>query len=154
MEPLEKSPVAKILWRHRKLSISILVEHRRVTSQSDLPRSLPARATSSSHSRFDAARHEEMRREGLLVICFDSIHKASSELATLLLINRHFPPKSSILDHPKSNLYAHEFSFPLVKKVSFFRLSEYLHSQCFDIPQNWFDNHLYHNICLRSLENS
>ncbi|KAG5392501.1 hypothetical protein IGI04_022464 [Brassica rapa subsp. trilocularis] len=33
-------------------------------------------------------------------------------------------------------------------------LSEYLHSQCFDIPQNWFDNHLYYNICLRSLENS
>ncbi|KAG5400905.1 hypothetical protein IGI04_015512 [Brassica rapa subsp. trilocularis] len=33
-------------------------------------------------------------------------------------------------------------------------LSEYLHSQCFDISQNWFDNHLYYNICLRSLENS
>ncbi|KAG5375065.1 hypothetical protein IGI04_039661 [Brassica rapa subsp. trilocularis] len=25
---------------------------------------------------------------------------------------------------------------------------------CFDIPQNWFDNLLYYNICLRSLENS
>ncbi|KAG5393573.1 hypothetical protein IGI04_023536 [Brassica rapa subsp. trilocularis] len=25
---------------------------------------------------------------------------------------------------------------------------------CFDIPQNWFDNFLYYNICLRSLENS
>ncbi|KAG5386793.1 hypothetical protein IGI04_038263, partial [Brassica rapa subsp. trilocularis] len=34
------------------------------------------------------------------------------------------------------------------------RLSEYLHSQCFDIPQNWFDNLLYYSICLRSLENS
>nr|VDD29563.1 unnamed protein product [Brassica oleracea] len=34
------------------------------------------------------------------------------------------------------------------------RLSEHLHSQCFDIPQNWFDNHLYYNICLTSLENS
>ncbi|KAG5383224.1 hypothetical protein IGI04_034694, partial [Brassica rapa subsp. trilocularis] len=33
-------------------------------------------------------------------------------------------------------------------------LSEYLHSRCFDIPQNWFDNLLYYNICLRSLENS
>ncbi|KAG5393699.1 hypothetical protein IGI04_023662 [Brassica rapa subsp. trilocularis] len=43
----------------------------------------------------------------------------------------------SILDHPRSNPYAHEFSFPLVKK-------------CFDIPQNWFDNHLYYNICLRA----
>ncbi|KAF3609846.1 hypothetical protein DY000_02047900 [Brassica cretica] len=55
----------------------------------------------------------------------DSIHNASSELATQKLINRHFPPK---------------------------RLSEYLHSRCFDIPQNWFDNHLYYNICFRSLE--
>ncbi|KAG5387048.1 hypothetical protein IGI04_038518 [Brassica rapa subsp. trilocularis] len=33
-------------------------------------------------------------------------------------------------------------------------LSEYLHSQWFDIPQNWFDNLLYYNICLKSLENS
>ncbi|KAG5398540.1 hypothetical protein IGI04_020354 [Brassica rapa subsp. trilocularis] len=56
-----------------------------------------------------------------------SNHNASSELATQLLILRHFSPE---------------------------RLSEYLHSRCFDIPQNWFDNHLYYNICLRSLENS
>ncbi|KAG5388138.1 hypothetical protein IGI04_029679 [Brassica rapa subsp. trilocularis] len=28
------------------------------------------------------------------------------------------------------------------------------HAECFDIPQNWFDNLLYYNICLRSLENS
>ncbi|KAG5396293.1 hypothetical protein IGI04_018108, partial [Brassica rapa subsp. trilocularis] len=70
-----------------------------------------------------------------------SNHNASFELATQLLILRHFSPESSILDHPRSNPYAHEFSFPLVKK-------------CFDIPQNWFDNHLYYNICLRSLENS
>ncbi|KAG5406842.1 hypothetical protein IGI04_012961 [Brassica rapa subsp. trilocularis] len=34
------------------------------------------------------------------------------------------------------------------------RLSDYLHSRCFDISQNWFDNHLYYSICLRSLENS
>ncbi|KAG5393885.1 hypothetical protein IGI04_023848 [Brassica rapa subsp. trilocularis] len=33
-------------------------------------------------------------------------------------------------------------------------LSDYLHSRCFDISQNWFDNLLYYNICLRSLENS
>ncbi|KAG5412064.1 hypothetical protein IGI04_008383, partial [Brassica rapa subsp. trilocularis] len=38
--------------------------------------------------------------------------------------------------------------------VLVFLLSEYLHSRCFDISQNWFDNHLYYNICLRSLENS
>ncbi|KAG5412492.1 hypothetical protein IGI04_000059 [Brassica rapa subsp. trilocularis] len=69
-----------------------------------------------------------------------SNHNASSELATQLLILRHFSPESSILDHPRSNPYAHEFSFPLVKK-------------CFDIPQNWFDNLLYYNICFRSLEN-
>ncbi|KAF3505060.1 hypothetical protein F2Q69_00045700 [Brassica cretica] len=25
---------------------------------------------------------------------------------------------------------------------------------CFDISQNWFDNLLYYNICLMSLENS
>uniref|UniRef100_A0A0D2ZSA2 Uncharacterized protein n=1 Tax=Brassica oleracea var. oleracea TaxID=109376 RepID=A0A0D2ZSA2_BRAOL len=31
------------------LGISILVEHRRVTSQSDLPKSPPARATSQSN---------------------------------------------------------------------------------------------------------
>ncbi|KAG5400735.1 hypothetical protein IGI04_015342 [Brassica rapa subsp. trilocularis] len=45
-----------------------------------------------------------------------SNHNASSELATQLLILRHFSPESSILDHPRSNPYAHEFSFPLVKK--------------------------------------
>ncbi|KAG5375084.1 hypothetical protein IGI04_039680 [Brassica rapa subsp. trilocularis] len=28
------------------------------------------------------------------------------------------------------------------------------HAECFDIPQNWFDNLLYYNICLKSLENS
>ncbi|KAG5379003.1 hypothetical protein IGI04_026845, partial [Brassica rapa subsp. trilocularis] len=51
----------------------------------------------------------------------ESIHNASFELATQKLINRHFPPK---------------------------RLSEYLHSRCFDIPQNWFDNLLYlHSRC-------
>ncbi|KAG5384016.1 hypothetical protein IGI04_035486, partial [Brassica rapa subsp. trilocularis] len=45
-----------------------------------------------------------------------SNHNASSELATQLLILRHFSPESLILDHPRSNPYAHEFSFPLVKK--------------------------------------
>ncbi|KAG5376114.1 hypothetical protein IGI04_040710 [Brassica rapa subsp. trilocularis] len=67
----------------------------------------------------------------------------------------------SKLDHPRSNPYIHEFSFPIVKKFKnpskslvALRLSDYLHSRCFDISQNWFDNHLYYNICLRSLENS
>ncbi|WZZ44426.1 hypothetical protein YC2023_040685 [Brassica napus] len=79
--------------------------------------------------------------------------------------------RSSILDHPRSNPYAHEFSFPLVKKVSFcycflvlvvvknsskslvaLRLSEYLHSQCFDIPQNWFDNHYTTTFVLGALK--
>ncbi|KAG5393492.1 hypothetical protein IGI04_023455, partial [Brassica rapa subsp. trilocularis] len=49
-----------------------------------------------------------------------TIHNASSKSATQKLIDRHFPPKSLKLDHPRSNPYAHEFSFPLVKKVSFF----------------------------------
>uniref|UniRef100_A0A0D3B326 Uncharacterized protein n=1 Tax=Brassica oleracea var. oleracea TaxID=109376 RepID=A0A0D3B326_BRAOL len=69
----------------------------------------------------------------------ESIPNASSELATQKLINRHFPPKSSILDHPRSNPYAHEFSFPLVKK-------------CFDIPQNWFDNHYTTTFVLGALK--
>ncbi|KAF2597436.1 hypothetical protein F2Q68_00010353 [Brassica cretica] len=57
--------------------ISTLFQHPGATSQSDLPRSLPARATSperlsqvaparatsSSRSRFDGARHEETRWE-------------------------------------------------------------------------------------------
>ncbi|KAG5383536.1 hypothetical protein IGI04_035006 [Brassica rapa subsp. trilocularis] len=67
----------------------------------------------------------------------------------------------SKLDHPRSNPYIHEFSFPIVKKFKnpsksliALRLSDYLHSRCFDISQNWFDNHLYYSICLRSLENS
>ncbi|KAG5415401.1 hypothetical protein IGI04_002968 [Brassica rapa subsp. trilocularis] len=47
--------------------------------------------------------------------CYSN-HNASSELATQLLILRHFSPESSILDHPRSNPYAHEFSFLLVKK--------------------------------------
>ncbi|KAG5384183.1 hypothetical protein IGI04_035653 [Brassica rapa subsp. trilocularis] len=71
------------------------------------------------------------------------------------------PSLSSKLDHPRSNPYIHEFSFPIVKKFKnsskslvALRLSDYLHSRCFDISQNWFDNHLYYNICLRSLENS
>ncbi|KAF3594028.1 hypothetical protein DY000_02025725 [Brassica cretica] len=42
------------------------VEHPRATPQSDLPRSLPARATSSSRSRFDGARHEESVGSDLL----------------------------------------------------------------------------------------
>ncbi|KAG5393778.1 hypothetical protein IGI04_023741 [Brassica rapa subsp. trilocularis] len=136
----------------------------RATTSSHSQPERPARATSSSHSRFDASRHKKTRRErppgatmlgrsacfawtifmlfqGPFGHFFDSNHNASSELATQLLILRHFSPESSILDHPRSNSYAHEFSFPLVKK-------------CFDIPQNWFDNLLYYNICLRSLENS
>ncbi|KAG5382908.1 hypothetical protein IGI04_034378 [Brassica rapa subsp. trilocularis] len=67
----------------------------------------------------------------------------------------------SKLDHPRSNPYIHEFSFPIVKKFKnpsksliALRLSDYLHFRCFDISQNWFDNHLYYSICLRSLENS
>ncbi|KAG5384054.1 hypothetical protein IGI04_035524 [Brassica rapa subsp. trilocularis] len=94
--------------------ISILVEHRRVTYRGHSQPERPAQVT-------------RVLTRGFLVICFDSIHNASSELATQKLINRHFPPK---------------------------RLSEYFHSESFDIPQNWFDNHLYYNICLRSLENS
>ncbi|KAG5411230.1 hypothetical protein IGI04_007549 [Brassica rapa subsp. trilocularis] len=54
---------------------------------------------------------------GFRLLCSCSNHNASSELATQLLILRHFSPESSILDHPRSNPYAHEFSFPLVKKV-------------------------------------
>ncbi|KAG5393661.1 hypothetical protein IGI04_023624 [Brassica rapa subsp. trilocularis] len=54
----------------------------------------------------------------------------------------------SKLDHPRSNPYIHEFSFPIVKKISF---SYFFYAL---ISQNWFDNHLYYNICLRSLENS
>ncbi|KAG5410326.1 hypothetical protein IGI04_006645 [Brassica rapa subsp. trilocularis] len=59
------------------------------------------------------------------------------------------PSLSSKLDHPRSNPYIHEFSFPIVKKFKnsskslvALRLSDYLHSRCFDISQNWFDNHL------------
>ncbi|WZZ46139.1 hypothetical protein YC2023_042398 [Brassica napus] len=54
-----------------------------------------------------------------------SIPNASSELATQKLINRHFPPE---------------------------RLSEYLHSRCFDIPQNWFDNHYTTTFVLGALK--
>ncbi|KAF3589326.1 hypothetical protein F2Q69_00028712 [Brassica cretica] len=43
--------------------ISTLFEHPGATSQSDLPRSLPARATSSSRSHFDGVRHEETSRD-------------------------------------------------------------------------------------------
>ncbi|CAN7033768.1 unnamed protein product, partial [Brassica oleracea var. botrytis] len=32
------------------------------------------------------------------------------------------------------------------------RLSEYLHSQCFDIPQNWFDNHYTTTFVLGALK--
>ncbi|KAG5385402.1 hypothetical protein IGI04_036872 [Brassica rapa subsp. trilocularis] len=87
-----------------------------VTSQSDPLRSLP---------KAGATCRSDMPRS--LRVYYWSNHNASSELATQLLILRHFSPE---------------------------RLSEYLHSQCFDIPQNWFDNLLYYNICLRSLENS
>ncbi|KAG5398101.1 hypothetical protein IGI04_019915 [Brassica rapa subsp. trilocularis] len=88
--------------------------------------------------------------------------------SSLFLKNHQKPLESDLfesidhskLDHPRSNPYIHEFSFPIVKKFKnpskslvALRLSDYLHSRCFDIFQNWFDNHLYYNICLRSLEN-
>ncbi|KAG5400966.1 hypothetical protein IGI04_015573 [Brassica rapa subsp. trilocularis] len=119
------------------------------TSQSDLPRSLPIQSDPlERHTKVarDLSPGDTKNRPGATSrsdTCksLRSNHNASSELATQLLILRHFSPESSILDHPRSNSYAHEFSFPLVKK-------------CFDIPQNWFDNLLYYNICLRSLENS
>ncbi|KAF3546784.1 hypothetical protein DY000_02008340 [Brassica cretica] len=50
--------------------ISTLFEHPGTTSKSDLPRSLPARATSSSCSRFDGARHGETRRERPLITTY------------------------------------------------------------------------------------
>ncbi|KAG5406989.1 hypothetical protein IGI04_013108 [Brassica rapa subsp. trilocularis] len=51
-------------------------------SQSDQPER-PARATSSSDSRFDASRHKKTRREGLLVICFDVFTLSKPKLSTL-----------------------------------------------------------------------
>ncbi|KAG5382946.1 hypothetical protein IGI04_034416 [Brassica rapa subsp. trilocularis] len=118
----------------------------RATTSSHSQPERPARATSSSHLRFDASRHKKTRREGLLVICFDVFTLSKPKLSTFVSHwrqdNLFWGEKNySILDHPRSNPYAQEFSFPLVKK-------------CFDIPQNWFDNLLYYNICLRSLENS
>ncbi|WZZ77186.1 hypothetical protein YC2023_097758 [Brassica napus] len=64
--PTEVAPEVRsdLLERHTKVarvlsSGDTKVEHPGATPQSDLPRSLPARATSSSRSRFDGARHEE-----------------------------------------------------------------------------------------------
>uniref|UniRef100_A0A0D3CXK8 Uncharacterized protein n=1 Tax=Brassica oleracea var. oleracea TaxID=109376 RepID=A0A0D3CXK8_BRAOL len=82
---------------------SILERPLRATYQGRPQPERPARATSSSRSRFDGARHDETRRER--------------------------PPGSD---------YA--------------RLSEYLHSQCFDIPQNWFDNHYTTTFVLGALK--
>ncbi|KAG5411843.1 hypothetical protein IGI04_008162 [Brassica rapa subsp. trilocularis] len=95
------------------------------TSPERLSQVAPARATSSSRSRFDGARHEETRRErppGAAMLG----RSACSAWTIFMLFQGPFGHFSK-LDHPRSNPYVHEFSFPLVKK-------------------NWFDNLLYYII--------
>ncbi|KAG5415604.1 hypothetical protein IGI04_003171 [Brassica rapa subsp. trilocularis] len=104
-----------------------------------------------------------------LNLCFNTLRATKRRIIFVLRKNHQKPLESHLfesidhskLDHPRSNPYIHEFSFPIVKKFKnsskslvALRLSDYLHSRCFDISQNWFDNHLYYNICPRSLENS
>ncbi|KAF3524062.1 hypothetical protein F2Q69_00047247 [Brassica cretica] len=71
----------------------------------------PGETSSERHSQ---VAREEMTRERPLAATQPGRSRRNDPGAT----SRGDEP-SSILDHPRSNPYAHEFSFPLVKKVSF-----------------------------------
>ncbi|KAG5375128.1 hypothetical protein IGI04_039724, partial [Brassica rapa subsp. trilocularis] len=86
----------------------------RATTSSHSQPERPARATSSSHSRFDASRHKKTRRErppGATML-----GRSACFAWTIFMLFQGPFGHFSILDHPRSNPYAHEFSFPLVKK--------------------------------------
>ncbi|KAG5398057.1 hypothetical protein IGI04_019871 [Brassica rapa subsp. trilocularis] len=86
----------------------------RATTSSHSQPERPARATSSSHSRFDASRHKKTRRErppGATML-----GRSACFAWTIFMLFQGPFGHFLILDHPKSNPYAHEFFFPLVKK--------------------------------------
>ncbi|KAG5393690.1 hypothetical protein IGI04_023653, partial [Brassica rapa subsp. trilocularis] len=110
------------------------------TSQSDLPRSLPIQSD-------PLERHTKVARD---LSPRDTKNRPWSDFPErhLQVAPRYFAAENH--DFLRTFLQFILDVLHLEKPI----LSEYLHSQCFDIPQNWFDNLLYYNICLRSFENS
>ncbi|KAG5379056.1 hypothetical protein IGI04_026898, partial [Brassica rapa subsp. trilocularis] len=125
------------------------------TSRSDPARSLPKpRATCWSdlpRSLRVAYLLEFMFSQG--PFCHFIMHVFYSEN---LCFNTRKPPRGDylVLRKTTKNLWKGISLNELISLLLRILLSEYLHSRCFDIPQNWFNNHLYYNICLMSLENS
>ncbi|KAG5387400.1 hypothetical protein IGI04_038870 [Brassica rapa subsp. trilocularis] len=129
------------VWRHTFKPRIDLPERRAEVApeaQSD-----HTRATGRSRSRFHHPETRERARSDLSQRHSEVAPEAWSDLSERRAeVAPCFPPGG-------------RSSFVLRKPPKTFgKLSEYLHSRCFDIPQNWFDNLLYYNICLRSLENS
>ncbi|KAG5400065.1 hypothetical protein IGI04_014672, partial [Brassica rapa subsp. trilocularis] len=122
------------------------------TSQSDPLRSLPK---AGATCRSDMPR--SLRPPGRL--SFDLLRNTQELSGEVHLLDFDLLKVDSLIDHLPSlvRYLITQGLIPMPMSSLFLlsrKLSEYLHSQCFDIPQNWFDNLLYYNICLRSLENS
>ncbi|KAG5381038.1 hypothetical protein IGI04_028880, partial [Brassica rapa subsp. trilocularis] len=110
-------------------------------AQSDVLERLAEVAARRLYARIHVFSRAFFHQEGIIFVLRKN-HQKPLESHLFESIDQFIIENSvSKLDHPRSNPYIHEFSFPIVKK-------------CFDISQNWFDNLLYYSICLRSLENS
>ncbi|KAG5380146.1 hypothetical protein IGI04_027988 [Brassica rapa subsp. trilocularis] len=131
------------------------------TSRSDPARSLPKLGATCPERQGEIARHLGSRRQEIALGATSRSDPARS-LPKPGATCRSDEPRSlrvsislelMISQGPFGHFIMHKYTRTLLRSSSL-GLSEYLHSQCFDIPQNWFDNLLYYNICLMSLENS
>ncbi|KAG5379100.1 hypothetical protein IGI04_026942 [Brassica rapa subsp. trilocularis] len=115
------------------------------TSRSDYMRSLcttsrsdSSRATARSRSRFHIRRHTYLTLERPLRATYQGRSRSRATRWS-------DTPKSLATSRPET---------PKIGPGATSRSDTCKSLRCFDIPQNWFDNLLYYNICLRSLENS
>ncbi|KAG5392952.1 hypothetical protein IGI04_022915, partial [Brassica rapa subsp. trilocularis] len=134
---------------------SIVIQKEVAPSQSDQPERLAQVTPSQSDQPERPAqvtrvltRRDTKKRVGIKYFCKPLEARESS------FLEKNY----SILDHPRSNPYAHEFSFPLVKKVSFFEGLEGQEELCF-INNNgsWYKkepNFQYNNYQQRSYPNN
>ncbi|KAG5406164.1 hypothetical protein IGI04_012283 [Brassica rapa subsp. trilocularis] len=90
------------------------------TCQSDVPRSLHVLYLVELMIYQGPFGHFIMHVLHFLNLCLSIFCKPLEADYLLSKENHQNPLENSKLDHPKFNLYAHEFSFPLVKKVTSF----------------------------------
>ncbi|KAG5396047.1 hypothetical protein IGI04_017861 [Brassica rapa subsp. trilocularis] len=140
------------VWRHTFTPRSDLPERRAEVApeaQSD-----HTRATGRSRSRFHHPETRERARSDLSQRHSEVAPEAWSDLSERRAEVAPCFVSARTCDFSRAFWSFHYARFYFLNLCFITLLSEYLHSRCFDIPQNWFDNHLYYNICLRSLENS